>query len=191
MPFKYLTQAQLERLFSVICAPRNRALLGTIYHYGLRATEATLLRLSDVDFDHGTIYIYRLKGGISSLKPLLPATADLLSTYLPYREPKGDTFFTGTQGSLGRHQIRKIFKGYAQKVGLGEYSVHCLRHSIATHMREAGFELEDVKDHLGHQKIESTYIYAHITPRRLAKVFKRIEKSPSIVKVLSTERSID
>ena len=52
---KYLTQAEIERFFSVIESPRDRALSGTIYHYGLRVSEATLLSPHHIDFNRQTI----------------------------------------------------------------------------------------------------------------------------------------
>ena len=123
----------------------------TIYHYGLRVSEATRLKLTDVDFQRQTITFHRLKGGNGGIKPLLANTQDALVAYLPFRQPTGDGLFTGRQGNLGRHQIYGLFKQYAQRAGLGEYSVHCLRHSIATHLLEAGLEIDLVKDHLGHR----------------------------------------
>lgn len=68
-------------------------------------------------------------------------------------------------------------------MGLGGYSVHSLRHSIATHMLEAGFEIEVVKDHLGHRNIQSTLIYAQITNKRRLEAFQKIEASSEIVKL--------
>ena len=50
MPIKYLTHTELERFFAGVDAPRDRAVFGVIYHYGLRVSEATLIRLHDVDF---------------------------------------------------------------------------------------------------------------------------------------------
>lgn len=183
MPIKYLTQTELQRFFSLLRTPREHALFGTIYHYGLRVSEAVNLKLSDVDFERRFIYIHRVKRGISGFKPLLKNTADLLEIYLNVRESTGDALFTGRQGNLGRHRIQQLFKTYARHAGLGGYTVHSLRHSIATHLLEAGFSIEVVKDHLGHRNIQSTLLYAQITNRRRAQVFKRIEKSRAIVKV--------
>lgn len=156
MPPKYLTQSQLTAFFTTIDSPRDRALFLVIYHYGLRVSEATRLKLTDVDFQQQTITLSRLKGGNGGVKPLLANTRQALMAYLPVRQPTGDGLFTGRQGNLGRHQIYGRFKRYAHRAGLGKYSVHCLRHSIATHLLEAGFEIDLVKDHLGHRKLQST-----------------------------------
>ena len=177
MPIKYLTQSELERFFAVIDTPRERALFGVIYHYGLRVTEATLLKLSNIDFDRRTIYIHRLKGGISGLKFLFQPTVRLLRAYLAVRQPTGDTLFTGRQGNLKRHRIAQLFKFYAHQAGLSRYSVHCLRHSIATLLLEEGFPAEMVQDHLGHRNIQSTLIYTHLTDKWRLEMFHQMEKS--------------
>ena len=179
---KYLTQAEIERFFSVIESPRDRALFGTIYHYGLRVSEATVLSVHSIDFNRQTIYIHRLKGGRSGQKPLLANTARLLKVYLPVRESTGERLFTGREGTLGRHRIGQLFLHYANRVGISGYSVHSLRHSIATHMLGAGFSIEVVQDHLGHRNIQSTLIYAQMTDEPRRKAFAQLEKSPLIVK---------
>src|SRR5882672_10636962 len=75
---RYLTQEEVTRLFSVISAPRDRALFALIYHYGLRVEEATLLTLESVDLKNLHIRIQRLKNGVSSQKPLWRHNAKLL-----------------------------------------------------------------------------------------------------------------
>ena len=183
MPIKYLTQTELERFFAGISAPRDRVLFGLIYHYGLRVTESTLLKLSDVDFSLKRIYIRRVKGGMGGIKPLLSNTAKVLKAYLAVRQPTGDGLFTGRQGNLKRHRIQQLFKRYAHRADLRSYTVHSLRHSIATHLLDGGFELEVVRDHLGHRSIQSTLIYAQITDWRRVEIFARMEKSDAIVRV--------
>ena len=182
-PIKYLTKTEVERFFAVISFPRDRALFSTIYHYGLRVSEALLLQPSHINFDRQTIYIHRLKGGIDGFKPLLANTAEQLKAYLVVREPTGDALFTGRQGNLGRHRIGQLFKGYAHLAGITGYSVHSLRHSIATHLLEAGLDIEVVRDHLGHRNIQTTLIYAQITDKRRLEAFQQIEKSTEIVKL--------
>ena len=179
---KYLTREQTARFFAVIEEARDRALFAAIYHYGLRVSEATLIQLADVDLEHGRIIITRLKNGIGGERPLFRNTAELIQAYLAVRLPTGSALFTGRQGSLKRERIQQLFRVYAKKAGLEPFSVHCLRHSIATHLLEAGMDIEYVRDHLGHVNIQNTIIYAKITERWREKVFKQLEKSPEIVK---------
>jgi len=181
---KYLNQEQTERLFAVIAEPRERALFGVIYHYGLRVSEATLLLVQDVDLSGRRILIHRLKNGRGGERPLFGNTAQAIEAYLAVRQATGSALFTGRQGGLKRQRIQQLFRGYAERAGLdAQFTVRCLRHSIATHLLEAGFGIEFVQDHLGHVNIQNTLIYAKITNRRREAVYRQIEESAEIVKV--------
>ena len=96
----------------------------------------------------------------------------------------GDGLFTGRQGNLKRQRIQQLFKLYAGAAGIDPiYSVHCLRHSIATHLLDAGEGIEFVRDHLDHRNIQNTMIYAQITGNRRQEAFRRIEGSSRIAKI--------
>lgn len=175
---RYMTQDEVKRFFSKIHHKRDRALFDLVYKYGLRVSEATLLTLRDVDLERGRIYIRRLKNGISGEKPMFRDTKRLLKAYLEVRQDNGSTLFTGRQGGLSDKRIQQLFKHYARKARLDPaYSVHSLRHSIATHLLEWGEGVEYVRDHLGHKNIANTMIYAQITDRRRQETFERLERS--------------
>jgi len=179
----YLRQDEVRRFFAKIHDRRDRALFDVIYKYGLRVSEATLLTLQDVDFERGKIYIRRVKHGIGGEKPIFRDTRRLLKSYLEERQETGSALFTGRQGNLSDKRIAQLFKLYARKAKLDpEFSVHRLRHSIATHMFDAGEGVETVKDHLGHVNIANTMIYAQITNKRRQDAFQRLERSAEIVK---------
>jgi integrase len=181
---KYLTKEEVGQFFSHIKNPRGKALFGLVYLYGLRVSEVTLLKLDDVDLKRERIFIRRVKGGIGGERPLFKNTEKLLKQYLKMRPQTGDGLFTGRQGNLKRQRIQQLFKEYAKKAGLDpKFSVHSLRHSIATHLLEAGEGIEFVREHLGHRSIQNTMIYAQITDKNREEAFRRIEKSPKIAKV--------
>ena len=92
--------------------PRDKALFGIIYLYGLRVSEATLLKLPHVALARRTILIQRVKGGIGGERPLFEAAEKLLKRYLRVRLDTGDGLFTGRQGNLKRQRIllRKLRK---------------------------------------------------------------------------------
>ena len=172
---KYLLKEEIERFFACITEPRDKALFGLIYFYGLRVSEAALLRTESVDFKRRKIFIQRVKNGLSGEKPLFKVVQGLLKRYLRKRLA-GEALFTGRQGNLTRQRIQQLFKRYALEAGLdSKYSVHSLRHSIATHLLEAGEGIEFVRDHLGHRNIKNTIIYAQITDNGREEAFKRIE----------------
>jgi len=175
---KYLSKEEIERLFSCIKNPRDKALFGLTYLYGLRLSEALLLKLPYVDLENKRILIHRVKGGIGGEKPLFKTAEKLIRKYIKVRLNTGDALFTGRQGNLKRQRVQQLFKAYAQKAGIDpKYSVHSLRHSIATHLLDAGEGIEFIRDHLGHTNIQNTMIYAQITNNKREEIFRRLETS--------------
>jgi integrase len=141
---KYLTQDEIRRFFDAINSVRDRALFGVIYHYGLRADEATQLTIDDIDLKNHRIRIRRLKNGVGGEKPLWRHTAKLLRAYIRVRKDAGPYLFTGREGPLKKRMVQLLFADYAQKAGIAGRSVHALRHSIAVHLLEAGRGIEYV-----------------------------------------------
>jgi integrase/recombinase XerD len=182
---RYLTQLEVRAFLSTIRSLRDRALFVLIYHYGLRVGEVALLHREDVDLERGRIVIKRLKGGAWTEQPLFSTTARLLRRYLGARA-SDEPLFRGRRGALKKRQIQALFVRYRDLAGLdSRYTCHGLRHSIATHLLDAGVALEFVQDHLGHQSIRSTSIYARITDRHREALFRQLERSPWIVQPTS------
>jgi integrase/recombinase XerD len=180
---KYLTQDELKRFFAAIASPRDRALFGLIYHYGLRVGEALMLTVSDVNFKNHRLTIRRSKNGLGGEKPLWRDSARLLRRYIQDRRDVGPYLFTGRKGPLQKRQVQKLFNDYAKAAGIKERSVHALRHSMAVHLLEAGRNIEYVAEHLGHKNIQNTRIYAQITNPLCEQVFRELEQHPKIVRL--------
>jgi integrase/recombinase XerD len=180
---KYLGQSDLVRFFTTIRSARDRALFALIYHYGLRVDEATLVTVADIDLKNYRIRLHRLKNGLGGEKPLWRHTAKLLRTYLRLRRNAGTYLFTGREGPLKKRQIQNLFHRYVKEAGLGDYSVHALRHSIAVHLLDAGRGIEYVADHLGHRNIQNTRIYAQISSPLREQTFRDLERHPKIVRL--------
>ena len=127
--------------------------------------------------------IKRLKGGAWTEQPLFAASAELVRSHIGAEHVGAeDPLFRGRSGPLRKRQIQSLFSRYRDLAGLDRrYTCHGLRHSIATHLLDAGVALEFVQDHLGHQSIRSTSIYARITDRHRTALFRKLEKSPWIV----------
>lgn len=103
---KYLTQDELKRFFNAIDSPRDRALFGLIYHYGLRVDEATHLTIDDSNLKKHRIRIGRLKNGVGGEKPLWRHTARLLRAYMSVCEDAGVYLFTGREGPLKKCMVQ-------------------------------------------------------------------------------------
>lgn len=186
---RYLTQEELGRFRRAVVAggsARDVALFGLMYRFGLRASEATLILLEDLDLARGRIQIRRAKGGDAKEYPLPRDLAPVLRRYLRKREDKGSFLFTGRE-SNNQHGLRVLtiqrwFKTYAAAAGLpGAIASHSLRHSIAVHSLEEGFGLEYVADLLGHTSIRSTAIYAKVTTPAREAMMRRLDRSRHVV----------
>lgn len=179
---RYMTQAEVSAFFKVVRSDRDRALFALVYLYGLRVSEVALLRWGDVDFDRSRIVIRRVKGGAWAERPLFAACRPLLERVPRKGNDTATPLFPGRGGPLKKRQIQALFVGYRDAAHLPRhYTCHSLRHSIATHLLDAGVSLEFVQDHLGHQSIRSTSIYARITDQHRAALFRQLEASPWIV----------
>lgn len=155
---------------------RNRAMLEVLYSCGLRVSELTSLRYSDVYFDEGFIKVEG-KGSKQRLVPISDAAVREIKNYLLDRNlvavKKGyeDILFLSRRGTgLSRIMVFHVIKQQAEMAGIQKnVSPHTFRHSFATHLLEGGANLRAIQDMLGHEKITTTEIYTHIDREFLRK----------------------
>ena len=148
---------------------RNRAMLEVLYSCGIRVTELTTLRHSNIYFDEQFIII-RGKGNKQRLVPISEKAIQEIRNYLIDRHnikvQKGheDTLFLNRRGAgLSRVMVFNIIKEQAKVAGIRKnISPHTLRHSFATHLLEGGANLRAIQTMLGHESITTTEIYTHI-----------------------------
>ncbi|RAV29662.1 site-specific tyrosine recombinase [Sinomicrobium soli] len=181
-----LSQEDIDRVIGAIdlSSPegeRNRAMLETLYSCGLRVSELTALRISDLFFDEGFIRVTG-KGDKQRFVPIAPATQKLIRIYkneirVHFRAQKGheDILFLNRRGrQLTRAMIFTIVKQLAEKINLGKrISPHTFRHSFATHLLQNGADLRAIQQMLGHESITTTEIYMHTDRSQLAGIMKR------------------
>lgn len=148
---------------------RNRAMLEVLYSCGLRVSELTSLRYSDVYFEEGFIKVEG-KGSKQRLVPISGSALKEIRNYLYDRNlvqmKKGfeDTLFLSRRGTaLSRIMVFHIIKQQVELAGIHKnVSPHTFRHSFATHLLEGGANLRAIQMMLGHEKITTTEIYTHI-----------------------------
>ena len=162
----FLTQDECKRLFATITAKRDRALFRLSYRHGLRASEVGLLQRTDLDMKQGRITIHRLKGSHAGIYPIQPDTLKLLRSYLRSRTDQSPYLFISRLNTpIDRRTLWRLMHDYATTAKLppNKHKFHSLRHSIATHLLEAGADVSFVRDWLGHANIQNTMIYAQLT----------------------------
>lgn len=149
---------------------RNRAILETLYSCGLRVSELTGLKLSNLLIEEGFVRVEG-KGGKERLIPIGKSALKFIHFYLEAQrnhqkiDPDSeDTLFLNRRGkALSRVMIFNIVKDLAKKAGIHKnISPHTFRHSFATHLVEGGADLRAVQEMLGHESITTTEIYTHI-----------------------------
>ena len=149
---------------------RNKAMLETLYGSGLRVSELTHLKLSDLYFNEGYLRITG-KGDKERLVPIGKVAIKQIEIYkeqvrchLQIKKEFEDIVFLNRRGSkLTRVMIFTIVKELAEKIGLQKnISPHTFRHSFATHLIEGGADLRAVQEMLGHESITTTEIYTHL-----------------------------
>lgn len=163
---KAICTPDLLRLLSVIDHTRDRAMILTLLRTGMRIGELLSLRVNDVDLNERTVKIYQgEKNSIGRVVYLSDDACAALSLWLQQRKPQKSYLFYGQRGPLGYTASRDRFIHYLEKAELTKkgYTLHCLRHTFATDLLNAGMRLECLQQLLGHSKIEVTRIYARLS----------------------------
>jgi site-specific recombinase XerD len=158
---RFLTLDETARLFRAIGAHRrDRALFLVAYRHGLRASEVGLLRAEDLDLRSLRLMVHRLKGSHSGAHPLQTDEAKAIRAWLRARpQPPAPVLFPSNRGDpIARRTLDWLMKKYGAMADLPPVKrhFHCLKHSIATHLLEAGADLRFVQDWLGHSNIPRT-----------------------------------
>jgi len=182
---RFLTRSQAAQLVEQpsqepdIFALRDRALLELLYATGLRVSELVSLDVNALDFEQGAIRV-RGKGGRERMVLFGRAAHEALSDYLQHARPRlmnpqrptRALFLNYQGGRLTVRSVHRLLKRYGRALGL-EVSPHMLRHTFATHMLEGGADLRTVQELLGHQRLQTTQVYTHLTLDRLRKTLER------------------
>ena len=160
---------------------RNRAIIETLYSCGLRVSELTHLKISDLFFEEGFLKVTG-KGDKQRFVPIGVNTQKFINLYRQHwrslteidTEHK-DTLFLNQRGKqLTRAMIFTIVKKLAEKAGIQKsISPHTFRHSFATHLLENGADLRAIQMMLGHESITTTEIYMHLDKSQLKKVMTK------------------
>lgn len=152
---------------------RNRALLWTAYGTGVRVSELIALKPCHIESQRGWVRVEQGKGR-KDRYTLLPARLlQVLRFYYKECRPQGPWLFPGLLPGthLTDSAVQRMFTATKRKAGIVHgRGIHTLRHCFCTHLLEAGYDISEVKEMMGHSSLATTMLYRHISPERIRQI---------------------
>ena len=182
---KYLGVSEIEEIFNVpdIKAPlgqRDKVILEVFYASGIRVGELVNIKISNIDFYKKEILILG-KGNKERIVEFGDYALDAINNYinngrkeiLKKSNKSNDYLILNSRGDkITTRGIEKIIDNIVKKVSIKKHiSPHMLRHSFATHLLNEGCDILTVKELLGHESLETTQVYTHVSNERLREVY--------------------
>jgi len=159
-----LSRPEIQDLYETTQTHKERLTLDFYYGLGLRRSEGQALNLADIDLRQGLLYVRKAKQGSSRKLPLTPVIIGHLQAYLAERphSPSPALVLNQRQCRMRGASYLRLLRLLLQRSGIDKkIDLHSLRHSIATHLLQAGMPLEQLRNYLGHKHLESTQNYLH------------------------------
>jgi integrase/recombinase XerD len=168
-----LSPDEVARMIEAAPNLLHRTILMVLYATGIRRTEASLLKVSDINSERMVIHIRQGKGSRDRDVPMTAKLLGALRDYARWKRPKV-YLFPSTSGHRGEEQpisdktVWYAAKQSASRAGLRKkIGPHTLRHSFATALLEAGTDLRTIQLLMGHAHLEDTTVYLHLSHRHL------------------------
>jgi integrase/recombinase XerD len=176
-----LSREEVQRVLETVREPRFATCLRLMYHCGLRVGEAVSLEVKDIlgRQNPPRLHLRNTKGGKDRYVPLAPAmVAELRVWWRTHENPKlvfpspahpkeravvGRSMSQTTE-PMSVASVQEVFRLARLASGIHpEATTHTLRHSYATHLLEQGVSLRQISSYLGHESLDTTAIYLHLT----------------------------
>lgn len=183
-----LSREEVARLIKATDKPKYRTAFSVAYGAGLRVSEITSLKISDIDSDRMALHVEQGKGHKDRYAMLSPALLKSLRDWWRYAHDHqqildGGWLFPGQNpvNPLSARQLNLVCKLSAADAGLDKrVSMHMFRHAFATHLLEQGVDIRVIQVLLGHSKLETTSRYAQVATKLLKQVTSPLELLPVI-----------
>jgi integrase/recombinase XerD len=167
-----LSQAEVASLIENSKNLRHRAVLMMVYGSGLRVSEVVRLKPQHIDSSRMLVRVEQSKGRKDRYTVLSKKALEVLRLYYKAYKPT-DYLFAGIDENshMGIATAQRMYNCAKQKARLIKGNgIHTLRHCFATHLLLHGVDIQLIKEFLGHNHLETTMVYLHIVPDRIAKV---------------------
>lgn len=186
LPRHVLTASEAERVLALpdVTQPmglRDRAILEAFYSTGMRRMELMGLKLYDLDQERGTVFVRQGKGKKDRMIPMGERAFVWVMRYVEEARPSlaltpddGTVFLTNVGTAFEPNRLTQLVRDYVDAAEIGKTgSCHLFRHTCATLMLEGGADIRFIQQLLGHEKLETTQIYAQVSIRMLKEVHAR------------------
>ena len=173
-----LTRHETRALVGSFGTDRDRAMCGLMLFSGLRSAEVLGLDVADVDIGRGWVRVIG-KGDKERRVPLDPDVAGLVQAYLLAERPEtaSRALFVVAKGPtrgqrLSEAGLRRVFRYHRDKAGVAAGHPHALRHTFGTALAEAGVDLPVMQALMGHDHVDSTAAYIHLSPAHVRRAYE-------------------
>jgi site-specific recombinase XerD len=176
-----LTPEEVVRLIEAAPGRKYRCAFSIAYGAGLRSSELVSLKVSDIDSTRMVLRIEDGKGGRDRLAKLSPQMLDELRAWWKIDKPKVFLFpsrFKAADHISGRQYHRACREAAIRARIDRSVHPHMLRHSFATHLLDQGVDIRVIQAMLGHKKLETTAIYAAVSPKLIQSVEGPLDRLP-------------
>jgi integrase/recombinase XerD len=164
-----LSKDEIRKLIGSAETKKSKLIMQILYSTGLRVSELVNLKVNDLNLAEKTGMVKRGKGNKDRLL-ILPEK--LIAEFQEYaKNHPNNIYILSEKEPLTTRNIQKIIKKAALKAGINKkVTPHTLRHSFATHLLEAGTDIRMIQVLLGHENLNTTQLYAHVSTEQIKKI---------------------
>ncbi|MGH8040458.1 MAG: site-specific tyrosine recombinase XerC [Rudaea sp.] len=176
---------------------RDRTLLEVLYSTGVRRQEARNLSIFDIEFVHGVMRVRQGKGGKDRVVPIGERALAWVRRYLDTARPQLVTnanetalFLNRFGQRLGNNGLAATVRGYLDAAGVHRRGAcHLFRHTMATQMLENGADIRYIQELLGHERLDTTQIYTHVSIGKLKQIHTATHPAARLERTCATSTS--
>lgn len=175
---KVLSQQDIIKIFNVTENIKHRTIFMLAYSCGLRVSEVTNFKVSDIDSDRMLVIIRQSKGRKDRISTLSIKMLEQLRIYYKVYQPREWLFENQMHnGPMSQRTLQKVFNDALGKAKINKKATfHSLRHSFATHLLDSGVDIRYIQELLGHSSTKTTEIYTHVSTRSLQKIINPLDR---------------
>lgn len=165
-----LSKEDVKKILESLSNKKSKLMISLIYACGLRVSELTNLKISDLDFSNKAGHIRQAKGKKDRAFNIPDALLEDLKEQASLQENK-EYLFTGHENKkLSTRNLQKIISTASKRAGFSGVHTHTLRHSFATHLLESNVDIRKIQELLGHSDLSTTQIYTQVSREELKKI---------------------